>query len=228
MIFVSPHYLAPVLASFLFSGTRPTGLHVGFTKVTLNFGSVDRFQIIPGSFRCFIQEHFISASETFGLSPFLDYWASSVWYYLYDDFRNRVAGNEYGSLSTIMLRFLYVNDAARQQPTQRLHMFLRLPAGAKSERPLCFGPVLHATLRPNHVWETWLADKLIWNGVNDAWAKDQRERKPEYRKGISNLIRGRIESGLIVVTRSEASGALLEAKARKGQWAPDKGRQVVS
>lgn len=45
---------------------------------------------------------------------------------------------------------------------------IRLPAGAKSEGPLYFGPIGHVTVRTDQVWETELFDEH----VNEPWARD--------------------------------------------------------
>lgn len=81
-------------------------------------------------------------------------------------------------------------------------VFLKLRAGGKSAKLICFGCKSHVTMREDHIWETGLPDKPICIQVNNTQAKDLISCKPGNRvgnrAGLSNS--GTREKGSDIVT----------------------------
>lgn len=55
---------------------------------------------------------------------------------------------------------------------------MRLQAGVKRAKPLCFATIGHVTVRMNQVWETGPPNKPIGTQADDARAKGLNNLKP--------------------------------------------------
>lgn len=62
-------------------------------------------------------------------------------------------------------------------------------------KTLCFVPMSHATMRPDYIWETVPSVKPGSTQLNDAWAKDRINCKPEYKTRAGGKLTIRPSSG---------------------------------
>lgn len=70
---------------------------------------------------------------------------------------------------------------------------IRGRSGAKNAKPLCFGTMNHAKVRPDHVRATGSVDKPIWAQVNDLRARGQIQNQSIV------LVSGLIGSSLVTM-----------------------------
>lgn len=128
----------------------------------------------------------------------------------------------------------YQNSSSKLQPLQsappepntwNFACKINLKAGAKSARLLCFGLIIHATVRLYQVWGPWLSDKHVGTRANHTRTKSSECQKAWGETKLPLWLKNTEEAVRFSWHVQRRTGARFELMIKEGAVNPRDGGQ---